>query len=74
MTTTPTDVASTGAASTGEAAVLRTLAASPPHGVQVHIRTDLFSTGMALFGSVVELDFLFTGPGREQNAFNSLLP
>ncbi|MFE8013887.1 hypothetical protein ACFU3O_14235 [Streptomyces antibioticus] len=41
------------------------------HGVQVHIRTDLFSTGLSLFGSVVELDFVFTGPGRERNAFNS---
>ncbi|MFC8434869.1 hypothetical protein [Streptomyces sp. NPDC057253] len=41
------------------------------HGAQVHIRTDLFSTGLSLFGSVVELDFVFTGPGRERNAFNS---
>lgn len=44
------------------------------HGVQVHIRTDLFATGLALFGSIVELDFVFTGPGREHNAFNTLLP
>jgi hypothetical protein len=43
------------------------------HGVQVHIRTDLFATGLSLFGSVVELDFVFTGPGRERNAFNSLI-
>jgi len=42
------------------------------NGVQVHIRTDLFATGLALFGSVVELDFVFTGPGREHNAFNTL--
>ena len=41
------------------------------HGAQVHIRTDLFATGLSLFGSVVELDFVFTGPGRERNAFNS---
>ncbi|MFF9542511.1 hypothetical protein ACF1B4_02835 [Streptomyces albidoflavus] len=43
------------------------------HGAQVHIRTDLFATGLALFPSVVELDFVFTGPGRERNAFNSLI-
>ncbi|CAM5644855.1 hypothetical protein GCM10010261_20420 [Streptomyces pilosus] len=43
------------------------------HGAQVHIRTDLFATGLSLFGSVVELDFVFTGPGRERNAFNSLI-
>lgn len=40
------------------------------NGAQVHIRTDLFATGLSLFGSVVELDFVFTGPGREYNAFN----
>ncbi|WP_433634913.1 hypothetical protein [Nocardia sp. CA-120079] len=43
------------------------------HGVQVHLRTDLFATGLSLFGSVVELDYVFTGPGRERNAFNSLI-
>ncbi len=43
------------------------------HGVQVHIRTDLFAHGLALFGSVVELDYVFTGPGRERNSFNSLI-
>ncbi|QFU92499.1 hypothetical protein [Amycolatopsis sp. YIM 10] len=43
------------------------------HGVQVHIRTDLFATGLSLFGSVVELDYVFTGPGREHNSFNSLI-
>ncbi|MGW9131927.1 hypothetical protein [Streptomyces sp. NPDC055681] len=42
------------------------------HGVQVHIRTDLFATGLDMFGSVVELDYVFTGPGRERNAFNSI--
>jgi hypothetical protein len=44
------------------------------HGVQVHMRTDLFATGVSMFGSVVELDYIFTGPGREKNAFNNLLP
>jgi len=42
------------------------------NGVQVHIRTDLFVAGLGLFGSIVELDYVFTGPGRERNAFNSL--
>lgn len=69
----------------GDHAIDERMAASPvfagtadyaygKHGVQVHIRTDLFATGLALFGSIVELDFVFTGPGREQNAFNTLLP
>jgi len=44
------------------------------HAVQVHVRTDLFAIGPAMFGSVVELDYVFTGPGRERNPFNSLLP
>ncbi|MEV5835422.1 hypothetical protein [Nocardia sp. NPDC052112] len=43
------------------------------HGVQVHVRTNLFATGIDMFGSVVELDYVFTGPGRERNAFNSLI-
>ncbi|MDA3624560.1 hypothetical protein [Saccharopolyspora oryzae] len=42
------------------------------HAVQVHIRTDLFSTGIGIGGPVVELDHVFTGPGRERNPFNSL--
>lgn len=42
--------------------------------VQVHIRTDLFATGLAMFDSVVELDFVFTGSGRERNPFNDLTP
>ncbi|SFT00058.1 MULTISPECIES: hypothetical protein [Saccharopolyspora] len=42
--------------------------------VQVHIRTDLFATGLAMLDSVVELDFVFTGPGRERNPFNDLTP
>ncbi|MEV0056128.1 hypothetical protein AB0H34_37280 [Saccharopolyspora shandongensis] len=44
------------------------------HAVQVHIRTDLFSTGIGIGGSVVELDYVFTGTGRERNPFNSLAP
>ncbi|TVZ02158.1 hypothetical protein EAS64_25330 [Trebonia kvetii] len=44
------------------------------HAVQVHIRTDLFATGLAMFGSVVELDYVFTGPGRERNPFNWVAP
>jgi hypothetical protein len=44
------------------------------HAVQVHIRTDLFATGLAMLGSVVELDYVFTGPGRERNPFNSVTP
>lgn len=42
--------------------------------VQVHVRTDLFATGLAMFDSVVELDYVFTGPGRERNPFNDLSP
>jgi hypothetical protein len=44
------------------------------HAVQAHIRTDLFATGLAMFGSVIELDYIFTGPGRERNPFNSVIP
>ncbi len=44
------------------------------HGVQVHIRTDLFATGLHLLGSVVELDYVFTGPGRVRTAFNTVIP
>lgn len=42
--------------------------------VQVHVRTDLFATGLAMFDSVVELDYVFTGPGRERHPFNDLTP
>ncbi|MFE7244078.1 hypothetical protein [Streptomyces sp. NPDC057580] len=68
----------------GDRAIDERMAASPVfsqaeefaygrHGVQVHIRTDLFATGLSLFGSVVELDYVFTGRGRERNAFNSAI-
>lgn len=68
----------------GDVAIDERMAASPVfadaedyaygrHGVQVHIRTDAFATGLSLFGSVVELDYVFTGLGRERNAFNSLI-
>lgn len=69
----------------GDDAITERMAASPVfsqtdqlaygrHGVQVHIRTDLFATGLHMLGSVVELDFVFTGPGRVRTAFNTLIP
>lgn len=41
--------------------------------VQVHIRTDLFAVGLGFLGAVIELDYAFTGPGRERNTFNDLI-
>ena len=69
----------------GDDAIAERIAASPVfgdvdqfaygrHGVQVHISTDLFATGLHLLGSVVELDFVFTGPGRVRTAFNTVIP
>jgi len=66
----------------GDDAIDRRMADSPVFGetdtfaygnnvVQVHIRTDLVSTGLSILGSVIELDHVFTGPGRARNVFNS---
>jgi hypothetical protein len=35
--------------------------------------TDLFTPGPGSQGTVVELDYVFTGPGRERNPFNDLI-
>jgi len=43
-----------------------------PNLVQGHIQTDLFSTGFGFVGSVLELDYVFTGEGLENHPFNSL--
>lgn len=40
--------------------------------VQGHVRTTLFSTGLGFTGSVLELDYVFTGEGLDKNPFNSL--
>ena len=43
-----------------------------PNIVQIHFRTDIIALGFGFAGTVIELDYTFRGPGRENNPFNSL--